>query len=111
MRNDFYIYSGFPSEWRNELKLRDDKVSVICDSWFKANGKYHILEVDHSQTMKENRNKIDKYRALLENGAVKQHFGYFPQLIWLTTTQLRKTKLVELCKGLPSMVYTIDDIR
>jgi hypothetical protein len=111
MRNDFYIYSGFPGDWKNEIKLSDKENTVICDAWFKSNGKYHILEVDHTQTMKENRNKIDKYKGLFENGAVKAHLGYFPLLIWLTTTELRKKKLVELCKGLPYAVYTINDIK
>jgi hypothetical protein len=111
MRNDFYIYAGYPAEWKNEMKLSDGETTVICDSWFKSNGKYHILEVDHCQTMKENRNKIEKYRKLFDNGVMKTHLGYLPLLIWLTTTELRKKKLIELCKGLPYMVYTIDDIK
>lgn len=111
MRNDFYIYAGLPSEWKNEMKLSDGEFTVICDVWFKSNGKYHILEVDHYQTMKENRKKIDKYRGLFENGVMKEHLGYFPLLLWLTTTELRKKKLVELCKGMPYAVYTINDIK
>jgi hypothetical protein len=111
MRNNFYIYAGFPKDWSNEIKLSDGEHTVICDAWFKSNGKYHILEVDHTQTMKENRNKIEKYRGLFEKGIMTTHFGYFPLLIWVTTTELRKKKLVELCKGLPYMVYTIHDIK
>jgi hypothetical protein len=111
MRNDFYIFVGFPHEWRNEMKLTDGINTVVCDAWFKANGKYNILEVDHCQTMKENRNKIEKYRGLFEAGAMEKHFGYFPMLIWLTTTKLRKKKLTELCKGLPYFIYTVDDIK
>jgi hypothetical protein len=111
MRNDFYIFVGFPHEWRNEMKLTDGINTVVCDAWFKANGKYHILEVDHCQTMKENKAKIEKYRGLYEAGAMEKHFGYFPMLIWLTTTKLRKKKLTELCKGLPYFIYTVDDIK
>lgn len=111
MRNDFYVYSGFPRDWMNEVKLSDGQFTVICDAWFKSNGKYHILEVDLQQNMKENRNKIEKYKGLFENGLMKSHFGYFPSIIWLTTTELRKKKLVELCKGLPYLVYTMDDIK
>lgn len=111
MRNNFYIYTGFPREWKNEVKLSDGQNTVICDAWFNSNGKYHILEVDLQQNMKENRNKIDKYRGLFENGAMEAHFGYFPLIIWLTTTELRKKKLVQLCNGLPYMVYTVNDIK
>jgi hypothetical protein len=111
MRNDFYIFVGYPHEWKNEMKLSDGINTVVCDAWFKSNGKYNILEVDHCQTMKENRNKIEKYRGLFEAGAVEKHFGYFPMLIWLTTTKLRKRKLMELCEGLPHFIYTVDDIK
>lgn len=111
MRNSFYIYAGFPTEWKNEMKLSDGHNTVICDAWFKLNGKYQILEVDLHQNMKENKNKIERYKGLFKNGAVKEHFGYFPKIIWLTTTELRKKKLIELCKGLPYAVYTTNDIK
>lgn len=111
MRNEFYIYCGFPSDWQNEIKLSDGENAVICDVWFKVNGKYNILEVDHLQTMQENRKKIERYRRLFENGIVKTHLGYLPVLNWLTTSELRKKKLIGLCKGLPYAVYTTEDIR
>lgn len=111
MRNDFYIFSGFPFEWRNEVKVSDDRFTIICDTWFKKNGKYHFLEVDYMQKMKENREKIKRYIGLFENRAVKNHLGYFPKLIWLTATEFRRKQLMELCKALPCEVYTIDDIR
>jgi hypothetical protein len=111
MRNDFYIFSGYPHEWKNEIKLSDGEYTVVCDAWFKSNGKYHILEVDHCQSMNENKKKIEKYKGLYENESIEEHFGYFPLLIWLTTTELRKKKLTELCKGIPYLIYTINDIK
>lgn len=111
MRNQFYIHVGFPSEWKNELKLSDGEYSVVCDAWFKVNGKYHILEVDHQQTMKENRSKIEKYRGLYGNKGMETKLGHSPQLVWITTTELRRKKLTELCNGLPYSIYTLDDIR
>jgi hypothetical protein len=111
MRNDFYIFAGFPGDWKNEMKLTDGDFTVICDAWYKSNGKYHILEVDHKQPMKENRKKIEKYMDLYENGVTEEHFGYFPLLNWLTTSELKKKQLKELCTGLPCEVYTINDIK
>ncbi|WP_257984352.1 replication-relaxation family protein [Neobacillus cucumis] len=111
MRNQFYIYAGFPSEWKNEMELSDGEYKVICDAWFKAKGKYHILEVDYQQTMKENRNKIEKYKGLYKNKSMENKLGHVPPLIWVTTTELRKKKLAELCKGLLYGVYTINDIK
>lgn len=111
MRNDFYIFAGFPGDWKNEMKVTDGENTVICDALFKSNGKYHFLEVDSLQKMKANRAKIGQYKGLFENGSIEEHFGYFPLLIWLTTTELRKRQLKELCTGLPCAVYSIDDIR
>jgi hypothetical protein len=61
--------------------------------------------------MKENRNKIEKYKGLYEEGSVKEKLGYFPPLIWLTTTELRKKQLTTLCNGIPYVIYTINDIK
>jgi hypothetical protein len=111
MRNDFYIFMSYPVEWKNEMRVRDDKNVVICDAWFKKDGKYQFLEVDRTQKMKDNKSKILQYKGLFENGAITKHFGYFPKLNWLTTTELRRKQLRELCKGLPCEVFTMDDIK
>ncbi|MBS4173459.1 replication-relaxation family protein [Bacillus sp. FJAT-49736] len=105
MRNDFYIYAGFPSNWRNEIKIKLDKYSVTCDALYVSNGKRYCLEVDHKQNMKENKAKINRYITLFKLSKD------FPKLIWLTTTENRKNQLKELCKELPCIVYSIDDIR
>jgi hypothetical protein len=111
MRNDFYIFSGFPHDWKNEIKYSDNEFTVICDAIFKKDDKYQFLEVDSLQKMKENRTKIANYKGLFANKTIHDHFGYFPKLVWLTTTDFRKKQLIDLCKGLPYAVYTINDIR
>jgi len=111
LRNYFYIFAKKPTEWTNEVKISDGITTLITDTWFKAGGKYHFLEVDSLQKMKENRVKVNNYKALYTAGHLAKHFGYFPPLIWLTTTQLRKKQLKELCKELPCAVYMIDEIK
>lgn len=111
MRNDFYIFSGFPHDWKNEMKYSDDDYTIICDSIFKKDGKYQFLEVDSLQKMKTNRTKIANYKGLFANRTIHEHFGYFPKLVWLTESDFRKKQLIELCKGLPYAVYTINDIK
>jgi hypothetical protein len=111
MRNDFYIYMGYPHDWENEIKVDDGTFTIICDSYFKSDGKYNFLEVDSKQKMNQNRKKVEQYKGLMKGGSVTKHLGYFPKLIWLTTTELRRKQLIELCKGLPYKVYTINDIR
>ncbi|MFD2680636.1 replication-relaxation family protein [Bacillus seohaeanensis] len=111
MRNYFYIFAGMPMDWQNEIKVYDNEFSVVCDTYFKSRGRYHFLEVDLSQKMIENRKKMKQYIGLYKNESVKESLGYFPQLIWVTTTEYRRKQLEELCKDIPSVVYTLTDIK
>lgn len=109
MRNQYWLHCGCPKDWRNEVKISDNQTTVIADSVFTRNGFYHFLEVDHLQTMKENRAKIERYKKLTDS-LVKQ-FGYYPTLVWVTTTEYRRKQLETLCKGLKTIVFTIEDIK
>lgn len=111
MRNDFYIYMGFPHDWQNEIKVSDGTFTIDCDCYFNKDGKYQFLEVDSTQKMNINKKKIEQYKGLMRNGELTKHLGYFPKLIWLTTTELRRKQLTELCKGLPYRVFTTNDIK
>lgn len=109
MRNEIWLHFKCPTDWRNEVKISDEKTSVVADAVFTRNGFYHFLEVDNSQSMKENRAKIKRYKDLLVS-LVKQ-FGYFPTLVWLTTTEHRRKQLESACNGLNFKVFTINDIQ
>jgi hypothetical protein len=111
MRNDFYVYSGLPTNWKNEMKISDGEYTLICDVLFRSNGKYQFLEVDNTQKMIENRKKIEQYKGLYANKKLEDHLKHFPTINWLTTTELRRKQLTDLCDGLPCKVYTITDIR
>ncbi|MEK4128566.1 replication-relaxation family protein [Solibacillus sp. FSL W8-0474] len=109
MRNDLWLYFKCPNDWRNEVKISDENTSVVADAVFTRNGFYHFLEVDNLQSMKENRAKINRYKSLSDS-LVKQ-FGYFPTLVWLTTTEHRRKQLESACNGLNFKVFTMNDIR
>jgi hypothetical protein len=111
MRNDFYIYMGYPHDWENEIKIGDGTFTIVCDSYFKKDGKYHFLEVDSTQKMAINKKKVEQYKGLMREGKIANHLGHFPKLMWLTTTELRRKQLTLLCKGISYAVYTINDIR
>jgi hypothetical protein len=111
MRNQFYIFIGLPTHWKNESKVKDDKISLICDAIFQKEGKLNLLEIDHKQKSIENRQKIKLYKELKHNKIIETNIGYFPRLYWVTTTEYRRKQLQELCKELPCTVYTMDDIR
>lgn len=112
MRNEFYFYNSCPSDWRNEIKVSDGKTSVIVDAMYSRIHTTHFLEVDNLQSMSENRGKIKHYEELLNNGLIIEKLGHFPTIVWLTTTELRRMQLKELCEGLPvTKVFTYEEIR
>ena len=109
MRNEIWLHFKCPKDWRNEVKISDEKTSVVADAVFTRNGFYHFLEVDNLQSMKENRAKINRYKEL--SGSLVKQFGYFPTLVWLTTTEHRRKQLESACNGLNFKVFTICDIQ
>ena len=109
MRNELWLYFKCPADWKNEVKISNGSTTIIVDGMFSRNGFTHFLEVDNLQTMKENRDKIKRYQELMP-GVVKQ-LGYYPTVVWLTTTELRRKQLEVSCGGLKCQVFTMDDIR
>lgn len=112
MRNEFYFYNNCLSDWENEIKVSDGSTTVIVDAMYSKIGITHFLEVDHLQSMKENRAKIERYKDLYENKALEKQLGHFPTLVWLTTTELRRIQLKEACKELPvTQVFLYNEIK
>lgn len=113
MRNEMWLFSNQPKDWKNEVKVSDGYTTVITDAMFTDSwDRKHFLEVDCTQSMKENRNKIKRYKELLDNGRVEESVGHFPTLVWLTTTEHRRDQLKKECDGLLAvMVFTIGDIK
>lgn len=112
MRNEFWLFYGCPSDWKSEIKVSDGKTQIVVDAMFMKTLQHHFLEVDHTQPMKENRIKINRYKTLMENGLIAQKLGHFPTVVWLTTTDLRRQQLQEACKGLTSVkVFTLAEIK
>lgn len=111
MRNDLYIHYNQPSDWKNEIRMISgqdkNKITVVADAHFIIEGKHHIIEIDHLQKMKKNKAKIDKYRRLTERNAFKG----MPSLIWVTTTNYRRERLLELCEGLDVKVFLSTDFK
>lgn len=102
MRNALYISYGCPASWKNEVKLTvKGELSIIADAVFEMAGTYHIIEIDYTQKMMENRNKIKKYKRLLELG----DFEKPPKFIWITTTEFRRKQLLAASKGMNVRVF------
>ncbi|MEC2133492.1 replication-relaxation family protein [Brevibacillus centrosporus] len=112
MRNDFFFYIGCPSYWKNELKVTNEgKVMVIPDATFQKNQRYHFLEIDNTQTMAENRIKIERYKEFFATGLFQKQYRHFPTIHIVTINRSRMKRFTELCEGLPVQVYLYDDIK
>lgn len=100
MRNDLYIFFGRPATWTNEVKVKLKDAYMIADALFHKDKLPHIIEIDHEQDMSENRKKIEFYKSIPNP----------IRLIYLTTTEYRRKKIMELCNGVDHQIYTVNDI-
>ncbi|WP_257131599.1 hypothetical protein [Bacillus sp. AFS017336] len=112
MRNTIYIAYGMPNTWKNEVKMtskgrvKSETVSIVSDALFKQEKTLYIVEVDNTQTMAKNRIKMDKYRTLINRGSFGQNQPYF---VWITTSDLKRKQLSELCNDLPHQIFLASD--
>lgn len=113
MRNNLWFFNDCPRDWKNETKVSDGYTTVVVDAMFTDGwDRKHFVEVDHKQSMNENKNKIKRYMELHANGLLEEKFGHFPTVVWLTMTEHRRKQLKEECAGLPAvMVFTTSDIK
>lgn len=104
MRNQFYIYSGLPSSWQNEVKINK---LIIADAMYTTGvdiQKYNFVEIDNLQNFKSNLSKIKRYKeiAKLTDQPFEIHF--------VTSTHARKLRLERHLEGLESSVYLYSDL-
>lgn len=118
LRNELYIYFNCPSDWRTEHEivftpkgLVQTEKRIIADASFTNMGIIHLLEVDRTQSMSENKEKIDTYADL--SPLLFDKFNHHPVIIFYTISELRKKKLEEYCKvkGVKCMIFTKEDLR
>jgi Replication-relaxation len=106
MRNALYITYGCPATWANEVKFEvPGEVTIVADAAFQMGGAYTIVEIDHTQRMQVNRDKIKRYKRLVELAVFEKP----PRFIWVTTTEYRRKQLTALCEGLKATVYLAKD--
>lgn len=94
MRNDLYIKLGMPNPWMKEKPLPLGKETIIPDATYIKDGVYHFVEIDNTQTMRTNYEKIKKYAMLSK---IMEQQGEKMKLIWYTVSDVRKVKLEKAC--------------
>lgn len=119
LRNDLYLHYGCPAEWKpereihfsikNGMMMKDMK--IVPDVFFTINGRIHLAEVDRTQSMAENKKKIENYQLIAPY--MHHQFGHVPVIVFYTVTEMRRDKLKALCReaGVMCEVYTKEDLR
>ncbi|MDF2534442.1 MAG: phage protein [Bacillales bacterium] len=113
-----YLYYNRPSDWKIEQEIKINPTGLINtpkfirpDAQFTRNGIYHFLEVDRTQSMNENKNKIQQYAEL--DIAIQKQFKHKPVIVFYTFTPLRRDNLKAICKqhNLSCEIYAKEDLR
>jgi hypothetical protein len=114
MRNEIWLHYYCPKNWRTEEPITFteglSQYVIIPDATFTIEGKYYFLEVDRTQSMADNKKKIELYSKL--QPLIQQQFKIPPTLVFYTLTPLRSKKLKSLCKEyeVNCLVYTKEDL-
>ena len=103
-RNQLWIYMQRPKNWKNEAKVIVGDSSIVCDAQTYQGNIPVFIEVDISQSMQVNKQKIQKYRKLKELS--KDPF----YVVWVTKIDSRRKRISELSQGLPGYIYTLEEI-
>jgi len=106
MRNDLYIKLGMPNDWKKEVPIKsNDEVLLIPDAMYKVNGEFFFIEIDNTQTMRTNYDKIKKYKEL--SRMIYQQHRHHLTLVWYSVSEIRKEKLRLSCEenGVKYKIY------
>ncbi|WP_255260348.1 replication-relaxation family protein [Bacillus cereus] len=100
LRNEAWLQLFCPDNWQIETNIRyiknKEKKKIVPDVKFRdEEGILHAVEVDRSQKMKVNEEKIKKYEELTQIYKQK-HNGKVPVIHFFTVTKYRENKLEEL---------------
>lgn len=114
LANEAYIYYNCPMDWKREFVIEvtqepefslgiqikgltlTNKKKIIPDAVFKRDGYIHLVEIDNTRSMQDNRKKVEKYKEMwLE---IREHFKAQPKLCVFTLSENRKNEFCKLCE-------------
>lgn len=98
MRNDMFIHFGCPDDFITDQSIafgrRGEKEKLIRpDARFTHDQRLYLLEVDRTQSMRKNKEKLEMYADLMD--VMKDQFAYLPRVVFYTETDSRKELLVK----------------
>ncbi|MGG4200751.1 replication-relaxation family protein [Peribacillus frigoritolerans] len=102
--NEAYLYFNCPIDWKTEHRIESKeavptfgiqfmglspaKKRIISDASFSRNGYLHLIEIDNTRSMNDNRKKIEAYAEVLQD--LRKNAA--PILCIFTTNVERKRK-------------------
>lgn len=100
LRNEAYIHFR-PVRWQPEPTITWGSHTIRPDAiFYTKEGRRYILEVDVSQPMVENKEKIELYKRMNAR-----------KVLYVTTSDYRKKVLAELLAPLGGKALTVDDLK
>ncbi|PGS04869.1 hypothetical protein COC45_28335 [Bacillus cereus] len=100
LRNEAWLHLFCPDDWQIETDIRyiknKEKKKIVPDVKFRDEENIlHAVEVDRTQKMKVNEEKLKKYEELTQIYKQK-HNGKMPVIHFFTVTKYREMRLEEL---------------
>lgn len=110
MRNEVYI-SQRPDLWKPEYSVKWDGKELIADAIYRKAGAYTFVEIDLTQSMAANGRKIAAYLALRVSGKWQAKYGVFPTVVFVTSSEHRRSKIRSLMGDLKGEVMVFNDLK
>ncbi|HZF64461.1 MAG TPA: replication-relaxation family protein [Chitinophagaceae bacterium] len=91
LRNEVYI-AHKPKVWKAEMLIKWHGKKLQPDALYEAN-RLVFLEIDRTQSMAVNRERITLYHDLKQSGLFQKQIGEFPIIQFVTLTAHRQKEL------------------
>lgn len=123
--NEAYLYFNCPIDWKTEQRIESKeavptfgiqfmglspaKKRIISDASFSRNGYLHLIEIDNTRSMNDNRKKIEAYSQVLQD--IRKSAA---PILCIFTTNLERKRKFELWlkeKNIHGQVRTFHEVK
>lgn len=125
LTNKAFIHYNCPLDWKREYPIEiaqepefgfaiqvkgltvTTKKKIVPDAVFTRDGYVHLVEIDNTRSMVDNRKKIIRYKEMW--GDIRKQFGSQPKLCIFTKSEKRKREFIQMLKNIPHEVLLFDE--
>ncbi|KWW17950.1 hypothetical protein AS888_20785 [Peribacillus simplex] len=122
--NEAYLHFNCPLDWKTEFRIESKeavptfgiqfmglspaKKKIVSDAAFNRNGYIHLIEIDNTRSMIDNRKKIDAYAEVLQE--LKKNTAPILNIFTTNIERKRKFELWIKEKNIHGQVKTFSEI-